>query len=102
VMNIVVAALACLLPAAPPADSLEARLVPLAKAHQGKVAIAVKHLVSGESFFLNADEVMPTGSLIKLPILTEAYLQAVEGKVKLTETVTLRDADKVPGSGILT
>jgi beta-lactamase class A len=98
----VVAALVCLLPAAPPADSLETRLLPLAKAHKGKVAIAVKSLSSGESFFYNADEVMPTASLIKLPILIEAYLQAVEHKIKLNGPITLRDSDKVPGSGILT
>src|SRR5262245_38693678 len=82
--------------------SLETRLHPLAKAHKGKVAIAVKHLGTGEAYFLNADRVMPTASLIKLPVLIEAYLQAVEGKLKLSDTLTLRDADKVPGSGILT
>src|SRR6516162_4801537 len=82
--------------------SLETRLVPLAKAHKGKVAIAVKHLGSGESFYLNADEPMPTASLIKLPVMLELYQQAEEGKVKLTDRVTLRNDDKVPGSGILT
>ena len=101
-MTLLPALLACLLQSAPPANALEARLVPLARAHKGKVAIAVKHLVSGETFFYNADEVMPTASLIKLPILLEAYLQAVEGKLKLNETTTLKEADKVPGSGILT
>src|SRR5207248_10953100 len=54
VVNATLTALVCLLPAAPPADSLEVRLLPLAKAHKGKVAIAVKHLVSGESFYHNA------------------------------------------------
>ena len=29
-------------------SSLESRLTPLAKAHKGKVAIAVKHLTTGE------------------------------------------------------
>src|SRR5262245_7985885 len=102
-VNLTLTALVCLLPAHPPApDPLEARPVPLANAHKGKVAIAVKHLVSGESFFYNADAVMPTASLIKLPILIEAYLQAIERRVKLTDPITLRDADKVPGSGILT
>jgi len=76
--------------------------VPLAKAHHGKVAIAVKNLETGESYWLNADEVMPTASLIKVAVLVELYQQAQEGKVKLTERVTLRKADKVPGSGILT
>src|SRR5262249_26492528 len=83
-------------------ESLEGRLAPLAKAHKGKVAIAVKHLGTGETYLLNADEVMPTASLIKLAVMIEVYQQASEGKVKLSEPVTLHDADKVPGSGILT
>ena len=41
-------------------SSLGARLAPLAKAHKGRVAIAVKHLGTGETYFLNADEAMPT------------------------------------------
>jgi beta-lactamase class A len=82
-------------------SSLEARLAPLAKAHKGKVAIAVKHLDTGESCYLNADEPMPTASLIKVAVMIEAYQQADEGKFKLTDKVTLHDGDKVPGSGIL-
>jgi beta-lactamase class A len=83
-------------------SSLEARLAPLAKAHKGKVAIAVKHLGTGESYYLHADEPMPTASLIKLAVMIEVYQQVAEGKLKLTDPVTLHDADKVPGSGILT
>jgi D-alanyl-D-alanine carboxypeptidase (penicillin-binding protein 5/6)/beta-lactamase class A len=82
--------------------SLEDRLAPLAKAHKGKVAIAVKHLDTGVGFTLNGDEAMPTASLIKFPLLIEVYWQVAEGKLKLTDMLTLREADKVPGSGILT
>jgi D-alanyl-D-alanine carboxypeptidase (penicillin-binding protein 5/6)/beta-lactamase class A len=82
--------------------TLEERLAPLAKAHKGKVAIAVKHLDTGESYYLNADEPMPTASLIKVAVMIEVYQQADEGKFKLTDKVTLHDGDKVPGSGILT
>jgi D-alanyl-D-alanine carboxypeptidase (penicillin-binding protein 5/6)/beta-lactamase class A len=82
--------------------TLEERLAPLAKAHKGKVAIAVKHLTTGESYYLNADEPMPTASLIKVAVMIEVYQQADEGKFKLTDKVTLHDSDKVPGSGILT
>ncbi len=92
---------AALLYGPPAADTLEARLAPLAKAHKGKVAIAVKHLVSGESYSLLGDEPMATASLIKFPILLELYLQVSEGKLKLDDRVTLHDKDKVPGSGIL-
>jgi beta-lactamase class A len=82
--------------------TLETRLAPLIKAHKGKVAIAVKHLVSGESYYLSADTPMPTASLIKFPVMAEVYQQVADGKVKLADMVTLKDADKVPGSGILT
>jgi beta-lactamase class A len=84
------------------APTLEARIAPLAREHKGKVAVAVKHLVTGESYYLNADEPMPTASLIKVAVLVETYKQAEEGKVKLSDPVVLHDADKVPGSGILT
>jgi len=82
--------------------SLEAPIMPLAKAHKGTVAVAVKNLKTGEEFYLNADQVMPTASLIKLPIMVETYWQAEEGKAKLAQTLTLKKADKVQGSGILT
>lgn len=83
-------------------DKLEARLHPLIGTHKGEVAIAVKHLKTGESFAHRADEPMPTASLIKLPVMVEVYQQAHEGKLKLTDPITLKQADKVPGSGILT
>ena len=89
-----------LLPAG--AADLDSRIEPLVKAHKGTVAVAVKHLKTGEEFYLNADEPMPTASLIKLPIMVEAYWQAAENKVKLDKPLTLRKEDKVPGSGILT
>ena len=85
-----------------PAADLEARIAPLAKAHKGTVAVAVKHLTTGDTFFLNADEVMPTASLIKLPVMVETFWQVGEGKVKFDTTLTLKKDDKVPGAGVLT
>ncbi len=83
-------------------DSLEGRLTPLIRAHKGKVAVAVKNLATGESFAYRADEPMPTASLIKFPIMVEAYRQAAEKRVDLDAKVTLTKADKVGGAGILT
>lgn len=93
-----------LLPWAEPAtpSPLAARLMPLIQAHEGKVAVAVKHLVSGESFNYHENDVMPTASLIKFAVMVEALRQAESGLVDLSATVTLRESDKVPGSGILT
>ena len=81
--------------------TLESRIKPIADAHKGKIAVAVKNLETGESYMLNADEVMPTASLIKLPVMVEAYSQAREGKVKLDGMLTLKKDPKVKGSGIL-
>ncbi len=82
--------------------TLAARLMPLAHAHRGKVAIAVKHLDNGETFYIDEDEEMPTASLIKFMIMLEVYLQVAEGRVRLDEKLTLTKANMVPGSGILT
>lgn len=82
--------------------SVGKRLASLAQPHRGKVAIALKHLDTGEEYYLNADESMPTGSLIKLAIMAETFQQVAEGRVKFTDLVTLRDADREPGSGVLT
>ena len=84
------------------AGTLEERLKPLIDAHEGQVAVSVKHLEKGETFAHRADEPMPTASLIKFPVMIETYRQAGAGLVDLAKQVTLREQDKVPGSGILT
>jgi beta-lactamase class A len=83
-------------------STLESRLLPIIEAHKGKVAVAVKHLGSGESYRYHAEQVMPTASLIKFPVMIEAYRQAADKKVDLDSFITLRKEDKVPGSGVLT
>ena len=83
-------------------DSLDARLKPLIEGFQGRVALAVKHLDTGEAFLWHESDVMPTASLVKFPVMIEAYRQAAEKKVDLDKAITLKKADKVPGSGILT
>ncbi len=82
--------------------SLESRLMPLVRAHKGEVALAVKNLKTGEMFLHRQDEPMPTASLIKFPVMVEAYRQDAEKEIDLDELVTLEASDKVPGSGILT
>jgi beta-lactamase class A len=100
-LGVVLAALPARVPAQD-AASLDGRLRPLIAAHKGKVAVALKHLGTGEAYRHRADVPMPTASLIKFPVMIEAYRQAAEGKVDLKSTVTLKQEDKVPGSGILT
>jgi len=81
---------------------LAARLDPLIKAHEGKVAMAVQKMGDSPSFMLNADQAMPTASLIKFPIMVEAYYQFQDGKCKPSDLCYLHKDDKVPGAGVLT
>ncbi len=89
-------------PQANAGEKLDELLNPLIEAHQGAVAVVVEHLETGESYTYRPDEPMPTASLIKFPVMVEAYRQAAEDGLDLSQLVTLTDADKVPGSGILT
>lgn len=67
----------------------------------GVLAVAVKDLTSQEEFFINADEVMPQASSIKITVLAQLYLQAQQGKLKLTDEYVVRKEDLVPGSDIM-
>jgi len=84
------------------AQSLSERIEPLIAKHQGTVCVAIKHLATGETFFHRPQEVVPTASLIKFPVMIEYYRQVDAGKLSGDRMVTLTQEDKVPGSGILT
>lgn len=93
----------CLSPAFAENDPrLESQLQPLVDAHRGEVSIAVRELGTGVEYRHRAERPMPTASLIKFPVMIEAYRQADAGKISLDASLELRDEDKVPGSGILT
>src|SRR5436190_4482135 len=89
-------------PLAARGEELASRLESLIKAHEGKVAVYIKNLDTDESFSHQADQPMPTASLIKLSVMVEALRQAKVGKIDLDAKITLRKEDKVQGSGILT
>ena len=76
---------------------LDAYLSPLG----GLVGVAVHDFTTGADFTFNAEEIFPTASTLKVPLLYTLYQQADAGKIDLAERVTLRHKDRVPGSGVL-
>lgn len=50
---------------------------------------------------LNADKKIPSASIIKIPLLIYLMQNVEEGKVKLSDSYQLKEADKVGGSGEL-
>ena len=81
---------------------LAARIASLVERHRGDVAVAIKHVITGEKYLYRENEPMPAASLIFYPVMIAAYRQADEGKIDLGTPLTLRDTDKVSGSGVLT
>lgn len=88
-------------PAALGAD-LQKDLDSMAARHAGKVALYAKNLKTGATVAISADEPVQTASVIKLPIMIEAFYQAKAGKVRLEERLRLTKDNQVPGSGVLT
>jgi len=81
--------------------SLAERLDPLVKAHDGKVAVVVQEFGQPVAYAVNADDVKPTASLIKFPIMVEAYYQFEEAKCRPSDLCVYQRDPAVQGSGIL-
>lgn len=81
--------------------ALEQELADLAGRHTGDLGVAAWNLTTGKEVGFRADEVFPTASVIKLPVLVELMRQTVSGQLVLDERVELRGEDKRGGSGIL-
>ena len=81
--------------------TLDEALKGAAEGFKGVLGVSVKHLGTGEAANLNGDELFPTASVFKVPVLVEFYRQVERGILSPEQQVVLTDRDKVPGSGIL-
>src|ERR1035438_460908 len=89
--------------AAPPAPiaRLESNIQGVIRSVNATWGIYIKCLETGEEIAINADQQMDTMSVIKLPLMAEAFRQMGEGKFALTDRITLTDAAKRPGTGVI-
>jgi beta-lactamase class A len=67
----------------------------------GVMGVAIEDLTTGEHYFLHEDEVFAQASSIKITVLANLYLQAQQGKLKLTDLYTVQSSDLVPDSDIM-
>jgi beta-lactamase class A len=72
--------------------ALEARLQQLVTPFQGTVGIYVRNLRTGRYAAIRADEVFPTASMIKVPIMLTLFQQIEEGRLGWLDTLTYRDS----------
>lgn len=82
-------------------DRLQARIETVTRSIAATWGIYVKSLDTGEEIAIDADRQMDTMSVIKIPIMVEAYRQAAEGRLRLSDMHVLKDTEKLPGTGIL-
>ena len=82
-------------------DTLAQQIGQLLARFDGKLWLYAKNLDTGGWFGLRQDEKVRTASTIKLPILCALFDLAAAGKVRWDEKLTLHDADKISGSGVL-
>jgi beta-lactamase class A len=67
----------------------------------GVIGVAVEDLKTGDQFSLRENEVFAQASSIKIAVLAGLYLQAQQGKLKLTDLYTVQAPDLVPDSDIM-
>src|SRR5260370_13126054 len=84
-----------------PLARLQANIDRITKSVNAKWGIYMKCLETGEEIAINADDQMDTMSVIKIPLMVEAFRQIEAGKFALTDRVTLADPAKRPGTGVI-
>src|SRR5215469_3984003 len=67
----------------------------------GVMGVAIEDLTTGDHYFLREEEVFAQASSIKITVLANLYLQAQQGKLKLTDPYTVQSSDLVPDSDIM-
>ena len=83
------------------ASELGKKLGAIAARHKGKVSVYAKNLATGDSVTIDPEKPVATASVIKLPLMLQAFEQVKAGKIKLTDPVELTKDNQVPGSGVL-
>jgi beta-lactamase class A len=100
---------ACIAQSAPPSagkqqilwQKLQSQIQEIDQHLDGVMGIAIEDLTGGDHFFLHENEVFAQASSIKITVLANLYLQAQQGKLKLTDLYTVQSADLVPDSDIM-
>lgn len=64
----------------------------LVRGFNGDVGIYVRHLKSGRTAAIRADELFPTASMVKVPILLGTFDAVTKGRLRFDQILTYRDS----------
>ena len=80
-------------PAPPKVDAeLQARLSTAVQGFHGDVGVYVRNLRTGQTAAIRADELFPTASMIKLPILLATFQAMEDGRLGFLQTLLYTDS----------
>ena len=68
---------------------------------KGTVGIVVKDLDTGWEITFNENTLIPSASLVKVPVMLSCFYAAQDGKITLKDTTKLKSSEKVSGSKVL-
>ncbi len=82
-------------------DALEKSINGIAATETGRVGVCAETIDGGWCLAINADEIFPTASSIKMYVLYTLLAQAESGKLALDDRLELDTQVAQPGSGVL-
>ncbi len=88
-------------PAARPDTVLQRRLAAAVAGFRGTVGVYVRHLPSGRTAAVRADELFPTASMIKVPILVGTFDAIERGALSYRQELTYTDSLRYPGEDLV-
>ncbi|MGI5838503.1 MAG: serine hydrolase [bacterium] len=80
---------------------LEEKILPILREQPGQWGMASKDLTTDATIVYNEDKLFGAASVIKIPIIIEAYRQDRAGKISLSDPMELKAAEVVGGCGVL-
>ena len=99
----------CLAQTAPPSTvkqkilwhKVESQIQDIDEHLDGVMGVAIEDLTTSDHYFLHEDELFAQASSIKTTVLANLYLQAQQGRLKLTDMYTVQSSDLVADSDIM-
>jgi len=88
-------------PPATPRQRLDSAIERIVRSVNATWGIYAKSIETGEEIAVDADRQMDTMSVIKIPLMVEAFQLIKDGKFTLADKYTLTKEDILPGTGIM-
>jgi beta-lactamase class A len=82
-------------------DTLDSQVAALTADFEGRISLSAKNLETGAAFGLGEDTRVQTASTIKVAIMAAAHAEVGAGRAAWDDVLTLTEAGKAYGAGVL-